>query len=277
LLHDFSDCLVVWPGSKPQADAPVILTLIRGFCYSPAVFLRLSDLSGEGYPFPSGCRSGRFFQPVLNSKLESGFIMNKWLVTASISLALAAGGAQAAGNAEAGQTKSAACVACHGPEGNSPANPLWPKLAGQHAKFLEKQLQDFKSGARNDPTMIGMVAPLSPQDMADIAAYFSGKQRKGGTAAPDQVAMGEKLYRAGNPATGVSACMACHGPAGNGNPQANFPALAGQHAAYTEKALKDFRSGARANDASKMMQGVAARMTDAEVAAVAQYIQGLSN
>ena len=203
--------------------------------------------------------------------------MNKWLVTASITLALAAAGAQAAGDAGAGQTKAAACAACHGPDGNSPANPIWPKLAGQHPKFIEKQLQDFKSGARQDPTMIGMVAPLNPQDMADIAAYFSAKTRKGGAAAKDQVALGEKIYRAGNGASGVSACMACHGPAGTGNALANFPFLAGQHAAYTEKALKDFRSGTRTNDAGKMMQGVTARMTDAEIAAVAQYIQGLSN
>ena len=202
--------------------------------------------------------------------------MNKWLVTASIALALSMGGLQAAGNAEQGKTKAAACIACHGPDGNSPSNPLWPKLAGQHAKFLEKQLHDFKSGARNDATMTGMVAALSDQDMADLAAYFSAQQRQGGVSAADKVAAGEKLYRAGNPASGVAACMACHGPGGSGNPAANFPALAGQHAAYVEKTLKDFRSGSRANDANMMMQGVADQLSDAEIAAVAQYIQGLS-
>jgi cytochrome c553 len=202
--------------------------------------------------------------------------MNKWLVTASIALALSVAGVQAAGNAEAGKTKSAACAACHGPDGNSPINPVWPKLAGQHPGYIEKQLMDFKSGNRTDPTMIGMVAPLNEQDMADLAAYFASQPKQGGGAAEDRVEAGEKLYRAGNAETGVAACMACHGPAGSGNPAADFPALAGQHATYVEKALKDFRSGTRTNDLNKMMQGVAERMTDAEVAAVAQYIQGLS-
>jgi cytochrome c553 len=202
--------------------------------------------------------------------------MNKWFVTASIALALSVTGVQAAGNADAGKTKSAACAACHGPDGNSPVNPVWPKLAGQHAGYIEKQLSDFKSGARTDPTMIGMVAPLNEQDMADLAAYFSSQAKTPGSAAPDKVVAGEKIYRGGNSDTGVAACMACHGPAGSGNSPAKFPALAGQHATYVEKALKDFRSGARVNDANKMMQGVAERMTDAEIAAVAQYIQGLS-
>jgi cytochrome c553 len=202
--------------------------------------------------------------------------MKKWLIAVSIGLAISANGIQAAGNAEAGQTKSAVCAACHGNDGNSPANPIWPKLAGQHPKYIEKQLKDFKSGDRTDPTMIGMVAPLNEQDMADLAAYFSSQTKKGGSAAADQVKAGEKIYRAGNPASGVAACMACHGPSGSGNPQANFPALAGQHAAYVEKALKDFRSSSRSNDLNSMMQGVAGPMTDSEIAAVAQYIQGLS-
>ncbi len=203
--------------------------------------------------------------------------MNNWLVTASIALALSVTGVHAAGNVDAGKTKSASCAACHGPDGNSPVNPIWPKLAGQNAGYLEKQLYDFKSGARVNPTMTGMVAPLNEQDMADLAAYYATQAKKGGTAAPDQVAVGEKVYRAGNANTGVAACMACHGPAGSGNPPAKFPALAGQHAAYVEQALKDFRSGARANDANKMMQGVAERLTNAEIVAVAQYVQGLSN
>ncbi|MDJ0806068.1 MAG: c-type cytochrome [Gammaproteobacteria bacterium] len=202
--------------------------------------------------------------------------MNKWLISVSIALTMSASGLQAAGNAEVGQTKSVACVACHGPDGNSPVNPVWPKLAGQHPKYTEKQLKDFKSGARTDPTMIGMVAPLSEQDMADLAAFFAAQSKQGGSAAADKVEVGEKIYRAGNADTGVAACMACHGPAGTGDPQANFPALAGQHAAYTEKALKDFRSGSRANDMNKMMRGVAAQMTDDEIVAVSQYIQGLS-
>ena len=123
--------------------------------------------------------------------------------------------------------------------------------------------------------MTGMAAPLNDQDIEDLAAYFGSQTRKGGATEEDKVALGEKLYRAGNTETGVAACMACHGPTGSGNPPANFPSLAGQHASYVEKALKDFRSGARANDLNKMMGGVTERMTDAEIAAVAQYVQGL--
>ncbi len=192
---------------------------------------------------------------------------------------MVAGNAQAAGDAAAGKAKSAACMACHGPDGNSPtpSGPAatWPKLAGQHANYLAKQMADFKGGARQDAIMLGMVAALSEQDMADLAAYFSSQTQSSGTAAADKVALGEKIYRAGNAATGISACMACHGPTGIGNPGANFPRVSGQHAAYLEKALKDFRSGTRTNDNARMMQGVVARMTDEEIAAVSQYIQGL--
>jgi cytochrome c553 len=202
--------------------------------------------------------------------------MNKWLLTASIALAFTVNFAQAAGNADEGKTKSAVCAGCHAADGNSGLNPLWPKLAGQHPQYIEKQLKDFKAGDRSDPLMSPMAQPLSEQDMADLAAYFSSQTKKIGTAAADLAAKGEQIYRAGNAKTGVAACMACHGPAGSGNPLAVFPALNGQNAAYVEKALKDFRSGARTNDNAKMMQGVVARMTEAEMAAVAQYIQGLS-
>jgi len=205
--------------------------------------------------------------------------MKKLLVSVSIALALAASGVQAAGDAAAGKAKATACMACHGPDGNSPTPTgpatTWPKLAGQHAKYLAKQLADFKSQARKNSIMLGMVASLSEQDMADLAAHFSSQKQVPGTAAGDQVAAGEKLYRAGNAASGVAACMGCHGPNGMGNPAANFPRISGQHAAYVEKALKDFRSGARTNDAGGMMRGVAGKMTDAEIAAVAQYVQGL--
>jgi cytochrome c553 len=124
--------------------------------------------------------------------------------------------------------------------------------------------------------MSPQAAALSERDMDDLAAFFSSQAKKGGTSAADQVELGEKLFRAGNANSGVPACMACHGPAGSGNPQAKFPAVSGQHADYLVKALKDFRSGTRTNDASKMMQGVAAAMTDQEITAVSQYIQGLS-
>ena len=203
--------------------------------------------------------------------------MNNRIVFAaifSLTATLAAAPAGAAGDATAGKAKAMACASCHGADGNS-ANPEWPSLAGQHAKYLAKQLADFKAGNRNNAMMSPMAAPLSEQDMADIAAYFESQAQKGGQADPALVEAGEKLYRGGNATTGVAACMACPGPNGMGNPQANFPRLSGQHAAYTVLQLKAFRAGERANDAGKMMQNIAARMTDAEMQAVASYIEGL--
>lgn len=201
--------------------------------------------------------------------------MKKLLLIAPLAGLALLGTAQAAGDAEAGKTKSAMCAACHGPDGNS-AVPDFPKIAGQHADYIYKQLQDYKSGARQNATMNGMVAALSDQDMADLAAYFSSQKGTVGTAEEDKVALGETVYRAGNAASGISACAGCHGPAGAGNPMANFPHLSGQHAAYTAAQLKYFRDGTRANDAGSMMRGVAKKMTDAEIEAVAQYIQGLN-
>jgi len=201
--------------------------------------------------------------------------MNKLLVLVSIAMAVSATGAQAAGDAGAGQTKSATCAGCHMADGNS-VNPLWPKLAGQYPGYLQKQIMDFKTGARKDPTMSAMAAPLTEQDAEDLAAWFASQKQTPGTAEPAQVSLGQRIYRGGNAETGVAACTACHGPTGAGNPPANFPTIAGQHAAYVDKALKDFRAGERANDPGKMMQGVAAKMTDKEIAAVAQFVQGLN-
>ena len=192
----------------------------------------------------------------------------------SFSAMLITGPAGAVGDLAAGKTKAAACAACHGADGNS-ANPEWPKLAGQHEKYMVKQLADFKAGERNNAMMAPMAAGLSEQDMADIAAYYGSQTLTGGKADPALVDAGEKLYRGGNTTTGVAACIACHAPNGMGNPQANFPRLSGQHAAYIVNQLKAFRAGERANDAGKMMQNIAARMTDAEMQAVASYIEGL--
>lgn len=202
-------------------------------------------------------------------------LMNKTLCIAVVAgLAAVISPVHATGDAEAGKAKSAACMACHGADGNSAA-PNFPKLAGQHAEYIAKQLKEFKSGERQDPTMNGMAAPLSEQDMADLGAYFATQKVAVGTAAEDKVAIGEQIYRAGNTATGVSACAACHGPTAAGNPMAKFPSLSGQHADYTVTQLKAFRAGARANDAGSMMRSVARNMSDAEIEAVAQYMQGL--
>ena len=200
--------------------------------------------------------------------------MNKMLKIALLASLAAWVPAHASGDAEAGKAKSAACMACHGADGNSAA-PNFPKLAGQHATYIAKQLSEFKNGARQDPTMSAMAAPLSEQDMADLGAFYAAQKAQIGSAAEDKVAQGESVYRAGNAATGVSACAACHGPTGAGNAMAKFPSLSGQHADYTVLQLKNFRAGARANDAGSMMRSIAAKMTDAEIDAVAQYIQGL--
>lgn len=182
--------------------------------------------------------------------------------------------AQVAGDAAAGQQKVGTCAACHGPDGNS-ANPIWPKLAEQHADYLVKQLMDFKSGARKDPTMTGMAATLSDQDVVNVAAYFSSQTRSIGSADAEKAAFGKKIFQGGIKAKGVAACMACHGPAGAGNGPANFPSLQGQQKAYVVKALKDFRSGARSNDLNGMMRDVAAGMSESDMEAVAEYIVGL--
>lgn len=199
----------------------------------------------------------------------------KKLAFAALAIFGAVATSQAAGNATAGQTKAASCAACHGATGNKTLMPAYPKLGGQHASYIAKQLADFKSGSRKDPTMNGMSAPLSSEDMADIAAFFAAQSPSVGSADAEKSAAGKTLYQAGDKVKGISACMACHGPSGAGNPGAMFPALSGQNSAYVVKALKDFRSGARANDTASMMRDIAAKMSDADIDAVAEYIAGL--
>lgn len=201
--------------------------------------------------------------------------MKKLLLIALTGLSLGvAGAAVAAGDAAAGKAKSPVCASCHGLDGNS-VNPEWPSLAGQGAEYIVKQLADFKSGARVNPTMSPQAANLSEQDMQDIAAYFASQTMKAGKGDETKTALGEKIYRGGNSASGVAACISCHGPTGSGNPAAKFPRLAGQHAKYTVIQLKNFRKANRSNDAGKMMQNIAAKMTDEEIDAVAEYIAGL--
>ncbi len=195
-------------------------------------------------------------------------------VLAVLGMALTYNPAVAAGNVVVGKSKSAACAGCHGPDGNS-ANPLWPKLAGQDAQYLAKQLQDFKAGKRKDAMMAPFAMSLSEQDMADIATYFAGQKTVSGTAlaSADTVKQGERLYRGGNAKSGVSACMSCHGPSGHGIPP-RFPRVSGQHAAYTEKQMLAFKSSQRSND-NEIMTRIAFRMSEAEIKAVSQYMAGL--
>lgn len=192
--------------------------------------------------------------------------------------------ALAEGNADAGKTKTAMCSACHGADGNSAAG-AFPKLAGLGEKYLDKQLQDIKSGTRPVAEMTGMLNALTKEDLADIAAYYASQTRQlsGSQENAKQLALGEKIYRAGNLETGVPACTGCHSPAGNGNTPAGYPALGGQHAQYVVKQLRAFRTGAhdaedpsaRKNDDVKVMRSVAARMNDQEINALANYIAGL--
>ncbi len=192
------------------------------------------------------------------------------------------GAAEPSAKADSAKGQSVAnqvCAACHGADGNSPI-PANPKLAGQVPEYLQKQLANFKPAAgkkadRENPVMAGMVTNLSPDDMRNVAAYYASQQAKAGTAkSQDTLALGQKIWRGGDSVKGLPACAACHGAAGAGLP-AQYPRLAGQHAEYTEAQLKAFRAGERKNDANRMMQTIAAKMSDPEIRAVADYIAGL--
>lgn len=203
-----------------------------------------------------------------------------------LSLLLATGAVQAQDKAaaqpdlaKAKQTAEQVCGACHGTDGNSQI-PTNPKLAGQHAEYLNKQLRNFKSeggkpAERANPIMGGMVAALSEDDMKGLATYFAGQQLKPESAKNKaSIELGQKLWRAGDIKRGIPACAACHGPAGAGLP-AQYPRLSGQFADYTEAQLKAFRAGERANDPAKMMRTIALKMTDPEIKAVADFAAGL--
>jgi cytochrome c553 len=199
-------------------------------------------------------------------------------------LGLAVAAPAIAGDATAGKALTTACAACHGADGNSMA-PNFPKLAGQGEKYLVKQMADIKEGKlRVVPEMTGQLTNLSTADMENIAAYYASKEMSLSGAKDDKemLALGEKIYRAGNAEIGIPACSGCHSPTGVGNAPAGFPKLGGQHADYVAKQLKDFRTGAeyedkgRRNDGDeRRMRASVARMSDREIEAVANYISGL--
>ncbi|WP_018868932.1 MULTISPECIES: cytochrome c [unclassified Thioalkalivibrio] len=204
----------------------------------------------------------------MNHKLSALF------AALSVSLMLPLSAAQA-GDPQRGQELSQSCAACHQADGNS-TNPEWPKLAGQHPKYTAKQLRDFQDGElRHDNLMAGEVADLSEQDMKDLAAYYAEQSITTETADEDVVARGEQIYRGGIPSEGVAACIACHGAQGQGNPEAMFPKVAGQHATYSLDQLQQFRDGERRNDNGQMMRGIVGNMSDEDMEAVAQYMAGL--
>ncbi|GAW86053.1 conserved hypothetical protein [Bathymodiolus platifrons methanotrophic gill symbiont] len=231
--------------------------------------------------------------------------MKKGLITLAVSFALLnmPGLVQASGDINAGQAKSSSCISCHGEKGNS-MMPLFPKLAAQNTGYLVKQMQSFKDGSRVDATMSAMVSGLSEQDIQDIAAFYAAQtvtvnaapqvnpddlddiddnqqltaaeKKAAKKALQDEqgalMAMGYDVYRNGDLDNEISACIACHGPEGEGNEPASFPALKGQHADYLIKTLTDFKTDARSNNPDNMMHMIAKKMTEDEIKAISYHV-----
>ena len=182
-----------------------------------------------------------------------------------------------AGDAAAGQGKSAVCAACHGQDGNG-VNPIWPKLAGQHEAYLARHISLIQSGDRQVPEMMGIVANLTAQDIQDLSAFYADKSLKPGVADESLMERGARIYRAGNAEEEVPACMSCHGPSGQGNPFAGYPVVSGQFAQYTQSTLTRYRDGlvfGEGDDANQVMAGVAAGLSDEDIRAVSSYLEGL--
>jgi cytochrome c553 len=192
----------------------------------------------------------------------------------------------ASGDAAAGKNKVATCAGCHAGDGNSMV-PSFPKLAGLGEKYLYRQLTMIKSGERMVASMTGLLDNSSDQDLQDMAAYYDSQQRTiagaqeitmiGYSDPIEVLELGENIYRGGNLKTGVPSCAGCHSPAGTGNGPAGYPGLGGQHADYIESQLLKYQSGERASGANaKIMQGVAERLSNKEIKAIANYISGLN-
>ena len=206
------------------------------------------------------------------------------LATSALALAPAAVRADNSAAATAGEAKAAVCTACHGVNGNS-VNPEWPSLAGQGSAYIKEQLKLFRAGHRNNLVMYPLAVALTDDDIRDLAAYYSRQTPTGLEADPATVKAGEALYRGGDRARNIPSCASCHGPRGVGMTTAGYPTLRGQHAAYTIKALNDYAAEQRYVDVNSgektrsrnghMMTSIAKRLTDADKAALASYIQGL--
>jgi cytochrome c553 len=208
-------------------------------------------------------------------KRPSTFTFASWLAAICIGLA----GTQVAAQEMTLEQKMAVCTGCHGADGNS-TGITGPSLAGQHARYLERQLHAYKDGERPDPTMAAQVLALalSDQDIVDLAAHYSDETIAIKGANPELIDTGERIYRAGIPERDIPACIACHGPQGTGNSPAGYPSVSHQHATYLAKTLRDYRSGTRKSDAelNQMMRNVAELLTDPEIQALANYMQGLN-
>lgn len=201
--------------------------------------------------------------------------MRMWLGVVTFVAGVGLGASvQAQGSAEAGATKAAVCLACHGLNGNS-SNAQWPSLAGQNATYVAEQLRLFRSGKRNDPVMMPLATGLSDEDINDLGAYYAAQKPTGLEADPSYWKAGEKLYRGGNVAAKVPACIACHGPLGRGNAPAGYPSLIAQQSIYTQKQLTDYAAGHRPGEKAKIMETIAKRMSADEIRNVSSYVQGM--
>jgi cytochrome c553 len=197
-----------------------------------------------------------------------------WILSATIFSTFVTTSAFPAPSVEAGATKAATCQACHGANGNS-TNTEWPSLAGIGADYIAEQLKNFKTGKRASPVMMPMAANLTADDMADLGAYFDSLTNSGLEADPSFWQAGEKLYRGGDQARAIPACMACHGPTGRGNEAAKFPALRGQQPGYVMKQLNDYASGTRATGPNGIMQTIAKRLSPDDIRSLASYVEGI--
>lgn len=208
------------------------------------------------------------------------FIMKTKIATALVTVFISTS-TLAQGSIEAGKLKAISCAACHGQQGNS-LIAMYPNLAGQHAKYIVKQLTEFKLASqtggekgRNNAVMNGMSMALSNQDILDLSAYYSSLEQEQGEAPEDVIEHAQAIYRGGDLSRGITACTACHGPQGNGASLANFPDISGQKVDYIKSQLEMFRSGGRVNDANGMMRKVAAKLTDKDIDALSKYLRGL--
>jgi cytochrome c553 len=205
-----------------------------------------------------------------------GAIMKRfWILAAAVSGALAGGASLGAGNADAGAGKAVACQACHGGATGVSPNPEWPNLAGLGADYIAQQLQLFKGGKRANPVMVPIATNLSADDMADLAAYFDSLPNPSLEADPSYWKAGEKLYRGGDAARAIPACIACHGATGRGAQAAKFPALHGQQSVYVSKQLHDYASGARTTGPNNIMETISKRLSEDDMRNVSAYVQGI--
>lgn len=196
------------------------------------------------------------------------------LISYSLLLVMFSNFAVAGGDPATGKSLSIICIGCHGLDGNS-SNPAYPKLAGQMENYLIKQLNDFKTGARKEEHMTSMVEAIAVEDIPHIAAYFSSQKRTYSIDAKTINTQGKEIFHAGIKTKNIPACASCHGPKGMGDPIAKVPSLAGQHAEYITKSLKDFRSSERNNDLKMTMRHIASRISDKEIDALSSFITRL--